>query len=124
MVWNSEVHFICQMELPLNTSTDVWPARAISSGTCCPRLQNYIHSDRDWSVPSTSTDAGKHYTVFYTDTCNQYDYHQLNQVLDTVVICFSTIQRRCHITRKFYLSSYPDLYNMYTKLNMLKVHLS
>lgn len=23
-MWNSEVHFICQMELPLNTSADVW----------------------------------------------------------------------------------------------------
>lgn len=124
IIWNSDVHFICQMKLLLNTSTDVWPATAMSSAAWCQRLQNYIRSDRDCSIPSTPTDAGKHYTVFYKDTCNQYDYHQLNQVLDTMFICFSTIQRRCHITIKFYLSSYSDLKKMYSKLNMLKVQLS
>jgi hypothetical protein len=111
------------MKLLLNTFADVRPARAMSSAAY-PTLRNYIHLDRDCSVPSTPTDAEKHHTVFYTDTCNQYDYHHLNQVLDTMVISFSTIQRRCHISRKFYLSSYSELNNMYTKLNMLKVHLS
>jgi len=95
----------------------------MSTAACYPTLHNYIRSDRDCSVPSTPSDAGKYHTVFYTDTRNKYDYHHLNQVLD-MVICFSTIQRRCHISRKFYLSSYPDLYNMYTKLSMSKVHLS
>lgn len=87
-----------------------------------PAIQDYktIFAQKETSVPSTVTEVEKHYTVFYTDTCNHNDYHQLNPVLDTMVTYFSTFLRTCHITRKFYLSSYPDLYKLYTKLNMLK----
>lgn len=102
---------------------------------------NWHHTrnlDKDCSVFSEHNDAGKSISMHVpTFHCLEPKYFLMQLSLQfstqthatimitisyTTNVCFCTIQRMCHTTRKFYLNSCPDLCNVYTKLNVWNLY--
>jgi len=127
-------------EIPLYTSTDVWPMTAMSSAGIYQTLPDIIHTT--WTktvVFSLNTMLlgnilqcmYPHSTAWNQNTfwCSSlYSFlHRHNATIMitisyTTIICFCTIQRMCHTARKFYLNRCPDLCNIYTKLTVWNLY--